>query len=428
MSIVRRTILFPLLVLVAPAVFLFVGMQLPVIAKDAAQYHSYAINLTTGHGYSIDGATFSTLREPGYPFFLAVIYGIFGAGNLMALVVVQTALLGLLGLLVYRLFVEQQKVLLGLVAGLVTSLAPWYGLYTHIMSTEILFTVLLGILFYICVKIALSKGDSHWYWYAMVGAVSGYATLVRVQLLFFLPILALLFIFSLRPMSLQKIRKLMLAIGLFMVVIGSWMFYVHQHAGTYSITSGRPEVVLYMRAARAQLSYAQLTQYAYDWLHRSISGGLGTPFLMDNEFAKLGQDYNHIASTSASVAAVKKQNIAAITGNLGHYLYGNLIEILKLSWIEHDYSDFLNRYFRASLYVVAYALFLFGLVQVIYKKRERNMTVILIVALTFIAYNYLVLTPFDTIPRYNTPYLVFYLIVGIAGVALWRDRTLPPAP
>ncbi len=73
--------------------------------------------------------------------------------------------------------------------------------------------------------------------------------------------------------------------------------------------------------------------------------------------------YGIIASTSASVASVKKQSIAAIFANPGHYLYGNLIEAVKLVYIEHDYSDFMNKYLRAAIYVFVYSLFIYGVFQ-----------------------------------------------------------------
>lgn len=48
--------------------------------SDGMDYHNVAVNLVLGHGYSIDTqAPFEPyfFREPGYPFFIAAIYGIF---------------------------------------------------------------------------------------------------------------------------------------------------------------------------------------------------------------------------------------------------------------------------------------------------------------------------------------------------------------
>lgn len=423
-----RSALFVGIILLAPTLFFFIGIPLPSIAKDAEQYHTYAVNLVTGHGYSLDGTTFSDTREPGYPLFLATVYALFGVGNLFALVTMQTVLLGLLGVLVFRLFARQNEEYLGCVAGLATSLLPSYGLYTHIMNTEILFATALGALLYMCTRIALTNGDSPWQWYAGLGLLCGYTTLVRVQLLFLLPFLIFFFYLFARPLSWRTLQKLAITCALFVTVIGSWVLYVHSQTGAYAITSGRPEVVLHLRAVRAQLSYAELTEYAHDWVRRSVTGGTGTTFLMDNEFARLGQAYNRVASTSASVATVKQQNISILLANPGHYLYGNLIEVIKLAWIEHDFSDFLNRYVRAGLYVVLYGLFLFGIAQLMYAKKDRDIATISTTAIFFVVYNFLILTPFDTIPRYNTPYLVFYLLVGIAGIVLWRRRTTLQKP
>lgn len=410
------------LLLVVPELFFFVGIPPASLQKDAGSYDAYATNIISGNGYSIDGTTFSTLREPGYPFFLAAAYEFFGAHNVLAVFILQTILLGLAAYLLYRVFLSLGEEYLGYAAGLSTVILPSYGLYAHTIGTELLFMFFLSAIFYLCVYIFSTKGDVSWQWYALLGLLMGYATLVRVQLIFFFPFLVLCFIVFVRPCAWKALQKVALASVLFMVVIGSWMLFVHQQTGKYTITSGRPEVVLYMRAVRAQLSYTQLTTYAYDWLRRSITGGVGTPFLMDNEFKKLGEDYNHLATTTAAVTTIKKQNIATLIENPGHYIYGNLIEAIKLAWIEHDYSNFLNRYVRAGMYLVVYGLFLFGIVQLLYKKRERGITAVSMLALLFIAYNYLILTTFDTIPRYNTPYLFLYMLIGFAGIALWNRR------
>ena len=117
------------------------------------------------------------------------------------------------------------------------------------------------------------------------------------------------------------------------------------------------------------------------------------------------------------VATIKKENIRRILDNPGHYLYGNVIELVKLVYPEHDYSDTTNRYFRVALYAMIYSFFAFGLFQLV-RKRGSDMKIFSMLALAFIVYNYLVITPFNALPRYNTPFLIFYILVGFAGVVL----------
>jgi hypothetical protein len=53
-------------------------------------------------------------------------------------------------------------------------------------------------------------------------------------------------------------------------------------------------------------------------------------------------------------------------------------------------------------------------------KKNWDIKAIAVIAFMFVLYNYLTVTAFDAIPRYNTPYLFFYLVVGFVGVILLR--------
>lgn len=417
-----KAILFSCAILLAPLFFFFIGIPLS-IEKDSAGYDAYATNMVLGHGYSINGSTFSTLREPGYPFFVSVIYKVFGVHNFFAVFAVQTILLGLLGILVYRLFARWGKEYVGLIAGLATSTLPSYGLYAHIMGTELLYTFILGLIFYLTLRVAIQKGSSPWYVYVLLGLLLGCGTLVRVQLILFLPFLLVCYVLFFGFLVKETALKILAGCFIFLVVIGSWMLYVHRNTGQYAITTGRAELALYTRAVRAKLSYSDISKYGFEWIKRSIVGGYDPTFLYNNEYHKLQLDYGAMATTAAAVATIKKQSIATVLHNPGHYLYGNLIEVIKLTWIEHDYSDFLNRNVRAGMYVLVYGLFLFGIVQLWRKGCASGLAQASMLALLFIAYNILSLTPFDTIPRYNTPYLFFYLFIGFVGITLcWGER------
>lgn len=419
---IRKEIIAPLVLLVLPMLFFFVGIPTGQgFGGDSISYNAFATSIAEGHGYTVDGSTFSSFREPGYPLFVAILYKLFGMQNVAAVFFAQSILLGLLGVIVYRIFAREGEEYVGYVAGLATVLLPSYGLYAHQLLTEISFAFLLGALLHFVYKIALLGDKAGWRLYAAAGLVAACASLVRIQLIFFLPFLCLCYLMFVRPPLWPTLKKMALAGAVFATVVGGWLIYVHQNTGSYSPTTGRQEMVLYMRAVRAQLSYKELTQYAVDWLHRSTSGGAETLLLQHNEYHDLQLYYGKTFITPEQIAAEKKKDFATLKANPGHYLYGNLIEAVKLSYIEHDYSDFLNRYLRAGVYIAIYGLFLSGLVQLILKRKsnQREMTYLSAIAALFIVYNYLALTPFDTIPRYNTPYLFLYMVVGLAGVALY---------
>ena len=401
--------------------FLIFGLNHVRSWKDASQYSAYASNLILGNGYSVDGIAFSAWREPGYPFFVATIYKIFGNENLLAVCFVQAVLLGVLGFIIYKTFAEFGKWKYGVLAAVCVSGLPFYGFYSNEILSEFLFAFFLGLVFYVCARIMRLRGAVSWHWYAVLGLVCGYVSLVRFQFVFFLPIILIFFLIVLRPHPLHVFRNMGISLIIAAAILGSWASYVHKNTGVFAVAAGRQQEMLSIRAARAQLSYRDLTQYLHDWMYRSISGGEGTKLLYDNEFKNLYRLYNLQATTTESATRVKNENIAIVLSHPGHFLYGSFIEAIKLAYIEHDYSDSVNRYVRAGMYVALYAFFLFGLVQ-LFLGGNREIRSLGVLALIMIAYNFLVLTMLDTIPRYNTPYLFLYITIGFCGVVLWRIR------
>jgi len=405
---------------VSIANFLIFGLNHIRSWKDAQQYSTFASNLISGHGYSLDGSTFSTFREPGYPFFLAVLYRIFGNENILAVCFIQSLLLGVLGFLIYKTFEDWGYWKYGLAAALCISGLPFYGFYTNEVVTELFYAFLLGVTFFICARIAQRRGSA-WYWFMFLGALCGYTSLVRFQFVLFLPFIIVVSLLLRRSYPPNTFRNILIACVTAMIIIGPWVLYVHKETGKFTVTDGRQEESLYARAVRAQLSYSDLTRYLKEWVVRSISGGTGeTEFLYRYEFKYLYSEYHRLAPDDTSAKKIQQEDIHAFITHPGTYLYSTLIEAIKLAYIEHDYSDSTNRYLRASIYVLIYALFVFGFISLVLKRGELRL--LGCIALTMLTYNFLVLSPFaDVIPRLNTPYLMFYIIMGFIGAALFRS-------
>ena len=398
-----RQHLIALLILLSPFIYFFIGLPAPSLGSDAAGYSAYATNLIEGKGYSLDGSTFSNFREPGYPLLLAGTYALFGNENTLPIVILQTVMLGVLGVMVALLLLRVGNLYVSAIAGFATALLPSYGLYAHQIGTELLFTFVLGLLLSVTFLLYKKNDGADWRLWATLGLLCAIGTLIRSQLFFLLPFLAVLYFMHMRNVSPKSLGKALGAVAVFLLILGPWVGYIHLKTGNFSLTSIRPEMALYIRAARAQLSYSELTQYAKDWLKRSISGGEETQLLSDNEYHSLQAKFESAATSTDALASVRGQSIQIIRSHFGQYLYGNLIEVIKLSYIEHDYGDILNKYLRAGMYAFIYLLFFVGGWMVLLKgNREQRM--LALIGTIFIVYNFLVLTPFDTIQRYNTPF------------------------
>ena len=71
-------------------------------------------------------------------------------------------------------------------------------------------------------------------------------------------------------------------------------------------------------------------------------------------------------------------------------------------------------------YLFIYSFFLFGLYQFFRTKNNWNVRLLIILALLFIAYNAISLSFLNIVPRFNTPYLFLYILIGFLGVVLFR--------
>ncbi len=112
-----------------------------LMMRDGTRYNQIAQGLVNNHEYI---AVYGHITYPGYPFFLAIIYKIFGY-NIFAVFFIQSILLGLIASLVFyiaRRFLHLNY-LFSYLAGLLITLWPYLILYSVLIMTEVLFIVLL---------------------------------------------------------------------------------------------------------------------------------------------------------------------------------------------------------------------------------------------------------------------------------------------
>lgn len=387
------------------------------LAGDAGQYNVYARNLISKGIYTMGESGFDNFREPGYPFFLFTVYKIFGLFNFAAVRIIQLFLLALIGYFVYMTFLIYGEKKFGLLAGIFSVLIPYMGYYSVELTTELMFSFLLTFSFFLLIKIIKTEKANVFY-YISSGLVWGYAALVRAQILLFPLMIFLVFLFFSRNSTVFKnisIKKSAVGLLLFVLITGGWATYSYSQNGSFSISEGRQELVIYYRAARSELSYKEITQYLSSWLKRSINGGGSDEFLYKYEFSDLYESYYKKASNPQQVISVRNQSIRTILSHFDKYLLGSGVEFVKLTFIEHTYAGSYNKYLRAGFYLGLYLLFLNGIFRFIFLKR-KTFRLIFWLALLYLSYNYLIITALDAIPRYNAPYLVFYLLIGLIGI------------
>lgn len=261
----------------------------------------------------------------------------------------------------------------------------------------------------------------------LCGLAFAAATFIRVQMLLF-PMLYALVVLALSRDQLKKaVQSVAVVLFVYLVPVLVWSGVVYAHTGNFMITEGRQEMLLHVRAVRSTLTYSQQTSYAKEWVVRSVSGGeTDLPLLLAYDLKGIKNEYKKIAISPERIQEIKKEDIQTIKNNIGPYLFGNMIELMKMLYIEHDYSGYMNKYFRLATYISMYSVFLFGLWAIFHRLSgvSKEMQMSIGVTLLIIIYHLGLLTFLETVPRFNTPLHGLYVLVGVMGIGhWWASRT-----
>jgi 4-amino-4-deoxy-L-arabinose transferase-like glycosyltransferase len=198
---------------------------------DATDYHHLALSLLDNGSYSAPGGEATAFRPPVYPAFLALMYAIFGKGNLLAVAIVQ-ALLGTLNCLLAAAVARTAG--LGRAAALVAAVVFTFYAPFAVQAAEILTEVLARTQLLLAVwllLLALRRGG--WAWYAAAGAAMALAILNKSALGAAAPFIGAVIIFRSAP----EWRRRLLRAGSYALaaalILGAWSFRNHSVSGRF---------------------------------------------------------------------------------------------------------------------------------------------------------------------------------------------------
>jgi 4-amino-4-deoxy-L-arabinose transferase-like glycosyltransferase len=194
------------ILMVAAAVRLVFFLHAPIFFEgDARGYLLRAVEISTGEGFQ-----FTLKRTPGYPLFMASVFGVAGP-SLEAVALAQHFLGIVTALLTYGCARQIAGRAAGLIAGLATALSGSMLIYEHVMLTESLFTLLIAAAVWLAI---LGVSNRSWLWLLLSGVVASLSAMIR-------PV-GLVLAFVIPPLTLCLIRReagVRLA-GVFLVAFG----------------------------------------------------------------------------------------------------------------------------------------------------------------------------------------------------------------
>jgi 4-amino-4-deoxy-L-arabinose transferase-like glycosyltransferase len=343
--------------------------ELPVIS-DSADYHNIASGILSNKTY-ITISNDLILYPPLYPIFLSLIYSIAGIGSFSAVYFIQYLLVGGIALFVFLILrkFSRASLALSLIASLAILFWPYLILYSQLISSEILYSFLLILFFFLFLHI---NKDSKPLLAIGTGFVLGLAILTRPVALLLLPWICIAFLFLKKmPRIFGEFsipwKKYMLVAIVMVIVLLPWEVYV-------------------------KATYDRVIP---------IASNLSYVFKKANEtMAYLSPD--GVVKEEQPFLLVKAKNI---------YLFWN-------PGAGGYHLDILSQKYPAAIYgVMAYKVIFFviiglALISAIAYRRER----LVIFSLLLITYFWALHTVLFPFPRYTLPIMPFVIIV--AGVAI----------
>ena len=216
---------------------------------DSVEYDLIAYNLTQGHGYSLSQSApfeLTTQREPTYPFFLALIYYIFGHNFLIA-IIAQCLVGSLTCVLIYKTALgiyDDGRV--ALLAALVNAFYLPIAIFNLRLYSETTAALLIAVISYNLVQIFNEK--KNWVNYVFLGIMTGLLILNKLAFQFF-PFLILVMIMVLSK-SKKVIGKNLVCLLLTAIVVLPWLLLNKRVHDSYAFgNSVRMGATFYVRVA-----------------------------------------------------------------------------------------------------------------------------------------------------------------------------------
>ena len=260
----------------------------PAIRADAGEYFTYAHNLCYHGTYSRDHRGLSdegeagvitpdSVRNPGYPLFLALFMGNQSIPGILANVsfaqVIISTLTLALGYVVYRRFLNLPW---AAAAGLMTALSPHLVVVNVYLLTETLF----GFLMMLSILVFWRIAERHsWPAAVVLGMLIGVAALVRPSLTYFPFCVAAFLLLALQKRKGARLAASVLA-GFFIVAV-PWYARNMVALGTF---------------ADKTLSVGSLHHGIYpNFMYDEKPESYGLPYRFDPRSADIGKDFGTVA-------------------------------------------------------------------------------------------------------------------------------------
>lgn len=414
-----------------------------VLIYDAQDFHNLSKEIINNHRfYNISNDMIETLRTPGYPLFLSIIYKIFGYKPWIVLlfhIFIESLSCFFLYLAIKKLF----NLKVALYSAFFYAINPFIILYTMTLITEILFMFFIILSFYFFTFVIKDEKRKKIVINLIISSFFiAIAALIRPIAQYF-PIIILLFIlFYFRKKIKIAIIYASTYIFMFLLVISPWIIRNYHHFKVVSLSSsGNYNLLeLYATPLIAQ-KYNIDKSEAKDSLYNEVNiliekEGLGeklNQFQISTFYKKVA--LNKIKENPILFSKMFLMGLVHTYSSIGVQRYSMMLNLSKPDHFDiKEYSNiwdlfkgFLNKWGKSSIPIVSFTIpylliiYLSAIIGffVVFNKNynKKFITLILILSLYFV----IIVGPAGLL-RFKLPAIPFYLPFSSIGFIFIVDK------
>ena len=352
---------------------------------DAYVYDSLAVSLSQGNGYVNSDGTAHSFYPPFYPFFLSIIYRLFGH-SYIAVRIIQSVIGALICVLIYLIAKELRNSILGILSACFAIIYPPFIKSAELLLTETLFTLLLCLIVYYLVRI---QRESRYKDCAVLGLLIGLGLLTKTALIV-LPIFVI-------PVFINKkdaLKKYIVVVLFFLLPVTPWIIR------NYSVYHRFVPV-----ATQGGITFYSSYQPP-DGIFGTLASGTNDPVIVE-----AGQISDIVLRNNFLV----KKTLDFIVKNPGKVILLELKKILYL-WAPFDWEIVGGRWFN-FMHVMILPFFIVGFF-IAFKEFSKFYPVLLP-----IFYFQIITLIFYGSPRFRLPVEPYIFIIAFIGLSyVWNLR------
>lgn len=412
--------------------------------SDGAYYNEVANNLLNNEGFTYKENR--AIVAPGYPFFIAGSYLLFGQDNHAAVRIVQIILFIISVYLIYRISSRMFNKKIAFLSSFLMSVFYVFPLSANKFNRETLMMFLLILLVFFLYRVSSETKTRD---LILSGLILGFLVLTNgIAQFLFIPIF-LLFLFVFKKASFKKnLIFVLLFLILYFIVVGSWQVYNQITSGEHSIAP-RDGYMLYFKSGKIETIveknyWGHFIGHAFGYyFSESLYPGIDNQAFQKTSRADL--TVKKLRESSMDTAEINKtlraEALDKIMSQPHKYFLVTVLNLLNLNsplipygnppvnnWLLYTFAEgrhseipsFIKTSALLTFRVLWYA-FLFFVIYGMAKIIKKDLRRIAVIGLIAVYFNFFY-SAVHGIPRYSIPIYPFYFILFSVGIITFWPR------